>query len=316
MNNNLENPALERILDLYLERFPLPLRYGFSFSSSEDDSHETFYYELTESELALVRKWYDEEAENFSLMEYLEEVNTEEANALLERVMTHDTPFTLDILDSCDLNDPRYFTRVMTVTIDKNGEKKWTQRVGCEISIDEWRQLMRIYILAENRMSFNQLVYKYPEFAQRAIRHMVNVLCDNVCEYSSEFVAIMAEIEETVEKIMNPQKDVLGLLDTDDAEIAEFRSHYELVPDTEQLCCESTEDGSIYVISSISGRQVRFSQVNWMGDQLQQDGFTCPAEKLLKAWNLTTYDELQKYLKEHYSSRTAFEDLRAFTAQL
>ena len=76
------------------------------------------------------------------------------------------------------------------------------------------------------------------------------------------------------------------------------------------------EYGSIYVISSISGRQVRFSQVNWIGDQLQHDGFTCPAEKLLKAWNLTTYDELQKYLKEHYSSRTAFEDLRAFTAQL
>lgn len=72
----LVNKPAQRIADMYIQRFPREKKYGITLTSTEDDGEDIFYYQMSERELGILRKWEnldDDEREDYAdLGDFLE----------------------------------------------------------------------------------------------------------------------------------------------------------------------------------------------------------------------------------------------------
>jgi len=316
-----QESAICRVVNMYLERFPLTPHYGIELSSTEDDSHEKLYYKMSKEEMALLHAWQNNE-EEMSLGEYLQSCIDKDSSGqyqdMYDRWIEHSSPFPLNMIDSCDLDNPLFFTRVGVRQLNDKNELRTQCTIGMQVSVEDMKQLLFIFIKEHNQVTFNQLMYLFPDFSARMNRHISWSLCDGVCETMYPFVLDMIEIKEMVLDICSPERDVLGLCAMEDEHIRTFLQRYELVPDYVELYDESGDEYMFHVLSYIEGHRLRLFQEEVSGPHDEHwpvESQYYDADLLCQTLGLDSYQALQNYMKEHYSTKTAFHDFQVWAEQ-
>jgi hypothetical protein len=224
-----------QIATMYLQQHPRSFSYATHLSSSEDESEFTFYHTLSDDEIAIIRQWqdleYDEDNEEIELQEYLMENHYDD---LLDKLLTHLTPFQLDTLDGCDLDDALQFTNFSIQFLEDDGTLRTPAIIGCPLTDDEFVELLELCLLHSNRLSMNMLVYKKPELAQRLIRHLVWSYCDYQFESYDPSICDLYELKSIARSILDPSTDILHLKDSQDIRIQAFLKENKIETETEK----------------------------------------------------------------------------------
>lgn len=232
-----ENEKVEiahQIAEMYLQQFPRPKCYGVHLLSSEGGNELTPYYQLTDEEIAVIRNWeknpVDEDGCEIDFHEYLEEGHGD----LMERFLSYDAPFELDIIDSCDLNNPLKFTNFSIQFKNKDGSLNLPQIMGCPLSDEEFVELLACCLLFENRISMNMLVYRKPEIAKHIIEHLTWAYLDNKFECWEPSICDLDELKSITRSILDPSVDILHLIDSDDIRIQAFLKGHKIEKEAEK----------------------------------------------------------------------------------
>lgn len=224
-----------QIASMYLQQHPRPVSYATHLSSSEDESEFTFYHTLSDDEIAIIRQWQDleddEDDEEMGLQEYLMENHYDD---LLDHLLSHLTPFQLDTLDYCDLDDALQFTSFSIQFLKDDGTLSTPAIIGCPLTDDEFVKLLQYCLLSSNRLSMNMLVYREPELAQRLVRHLVWSYCDYQFESYKPSICDLYELKSIARSILDPSTDILHLKDSQDIRIQAFLKEHTVKTETEK----------------------------------------------------------------------------------
>ena len=235
LKGNEKAEVAHQIAEMYLQQFPRPICYASHLSSSDDDSKLTVYHQLTDEELAIIQRWIDisvdENEDEIELQEYLEENGHDD---LLGKLMEHDTPFLLDILDYVDLNDKQQFTQFSIQFKEDDGTWNRPQSIGSPLTDAEFVELLELCLLLSNRLSMNMLVYRKPELAKRIIEHMVWAYCDFQFESWYPSLIDLTELKSIARSILDPSVDILHLHDSEDIRIRAFMKGHKIEKETEE----------------------------------------------------------------------------------
>ena len=222
LKNKEKAEVAHQIAEMYLQQHPRPNFYGVRLTSSEGGDELTYYHQLTDEEIAIIRNWeknpIDEEGVEISLHEYLESYHGD----LFDKLSTYDSPFDLDYLDSCDLDKPLKYTDFSIQFKEKDGSLRYPNKIGCPLTDSEFIELLTCCLLAENRISMNMLVYRKPEIAQHIIEHLMWSYYDFKFEVWNPTICELDELKSITNSILDPSIDVLHLLDCEDIRIKAF----------------------------------------------------------------------------------------------
>lgn len=223
----VKKPA-QRIADMYIQRFPREKEYGITLTSTEDDSEDIFYYQMSERELGILRKWEnlkDEDREEYmDLGDFLE---AEGAQDLINKYLSHNSPFQLNIIKDCDTEKPLCFTRfrVRQVNLDDNTLDR-PCHINVPLSDDEYKQLFALALVRDNELTMNMIVNELPELAQKITRHISWALLDFVIETKHPFIFEPIEIHEAITPILDSKQDLLGLFKSEDEKLRIFAENH------------------------------------------------------------------------------------------
>ena len=233
LNENEQAEVAQQIAEMYLQKFPRPKSYAVHLSSTEDHSEMTFYQNLTDKEIAIIRSWEelpDNDEGDYTLQEYLEENGYTD---LLEKLMCQPTPFPLNILDWCDLNDTLQFTSFSIQFKEDNGNLGHPSYIGFPLTDSEFVELLVQCLLTSNRLSMNMLVYRMPELAQRIIAHLTWAYCDYQFETYNDSIIDLVNLKSVAQSILDPTVDILHLSESEDIRIKAFLKGHKIEKDNE-----------------------------------------------------------------------------------
>ena len=209
-----------RIADLYLERFPREELYGIGLTSTEDASTLRAYRHFDRETLEMLtgcQRIADEERCT------LETVLEEEGHAeLIEALREHDTGLYLDTVQNVDIEHPQKFTDFTMRVMDEEGKLQAPRFVGVPLTDEEFKEILVELLMNSNHYSFNNLVYRKPEIAQKVMRHLAYAYLDFTSESMWPFVCEMEELKEIAARILTPGKDVLHLFQGEDEDMRDF----------------------------------------------------------------------------------------------
>lgn len=320
--NQIMRDAASQIADLYLERFPRECSYGVNLSSSDDDSEMTCYHRFTSEELDILRKCSQiAKEEDCTLHEVLngdvdvEPLNGDELAKLLDRLLEHDVPMCLDILDSVDLDHPLKFTKFLFQKFDFKPESTQFKplKLGVAMTDEEFKEVMTELLIRSNRYSLNNMVYDKSEIAQHIMCKLAYSSCDGLFECHTPFVCEMTELKDCVGSVLNPFKDVLGLFESTDKTLRGFVRRNQIVPETGELYCCCDDADWFHVLVNFEGTNVSISQegITSEGQFHDTDEFVVPAAVIMQCFSIDQPEGIFPYLKEHYNTRDCFGQLRA-----
>lgn len=298
--------AAQNIASLYLEKYPRKLSYGVTLSSTEDDSEMTFYQELTNEELELLQE--------FSKIAKEEECNLDDIllseghEELVQKLIEHDTPMPLNVIESVDLDNPLKFTEFSFLPIKENGTIGHKTFIGVNLTDDEYKELLVELLLNANRYSMNMLVYHKPELSQKIIKHLTYASMDNLYENHNMYVSDMYEHKNVCESILNPFKDVLGLFNSEDSNIKMFVEKNQIVPEYGEIY-SNYKDDNFHVQMYYIGTKVEFYQegMTRMSSSFHDiEKFVVKASDIMKKYGLDKPEDIYPYLKKHYNSPDCF----------
>ena len=195
------NAELHKQVEDYLAAHPREVMYGVTLTSTEDDSESTFYHPMTDDELALLRQWESLTDEQKSDYAHLEEFLSEQGrDDLVEKWLTHHSPFELNILHDCDTEHPLSFTKVLVHRIIDNKLQSKCY-INVPLTDNEYIELIVLCLNHKDTVTMNMISAELPQIAAIINRHIMWALCDFVCESHHPFVFDITEIKETAEKI-------------------------------------------------------------------------------------------------------------------
>lgn len=316
--NKSEEQVADMIIDLYMEKHPRTEKYAVTLASTEDDSEITYYQPLTEEEKKVIADINSDIEEDEYLEEYL--VCEEGGQEIIDKMLDVNSPFQLDILKSCDLNDMQKFS-IVKINVKDEGDTTKRMYASTMLSDIEFRQMMKLYIMNQNRMSVNMLTYLMPEFTQKMMGHIVETYNYGVYDFYKPFSVEMTEVSEAVDAIMNPMKNELGLFDSQDDAIRQFMQRYAIVPCAFELYDERENCFYFRVYAYFQGNKLHvghekqnWPQYSFYADIPDEASLIVDATVLCKHLQLSNYDELCEYLKENFNKYSAVNDLRKFLA--
>lgn len=314
-NANLVYEAGKRIAKMYLDKFPREYSYKITLTSSEDDSEGEFYFSLSDEEYAVLKAWKnlpeDDELYGCGLDEYLECNGYEK---LRDRFLEHDSPYRLNFVYSCDLDDKLKFTKLGIHMFEKDSKTlKYERKLGFCFSDEEFCYLL-LAIMMDQDFTMNKLVYKNTDLAKKLFKHLSYGSYENITDSPYPFIISFDVFADIADKILDPQKDLLGLFSSEDKEILSFANKYAHVPDSFVLYDEfAGGDNKFFIIqASFHGKNLFIyeSGMDENGRWLDCDDLTVNADEICKKLNVDSYEALVEYLEDHYNTRTAICDLR------
>lgn len=307
-NSELAN----RIADEYLAKFPRRLSYGVTLVSSEDDSEMTFYRAFSDEELDILRECFRiANEEDLDLHEILESEGHEE---LLEKLLQHNLPMILDIVESADVEHPLKFADFSYQTLEEDGSLADKWRIRTDLTDEEFKEILVELMLNSNCYSMNMLVYRKPELAQKIMKHIAYASLDYLFENHSPFIAEMDELKSICDSIMNPFKDILAIFHSDDADVKDFAEKHQIVPDCgpdNVFFEEYGEQDSCHVQLHFIGTVVEITQqkIKGAGESHEMESFKMEASVLMDKFGLEKPEEIYPYLKEHYHTADCYRQL-------
>ena len=197
-----------RLAQEYVNNNPREESYPVTLGSIDDDSHGIYCHKLSDDEKALIMAWQtmteNDELYGADLDEFLAEKNVE----LRDRLLANDSVYTLNHLDSCDLNDPQKFTKC---TIREFYEKDGTFSSPCNVDVplsdDEYVLILAAFI-SDPKFTMNKLIYKLPEIGSKIMAHIVNVTYNDAFENPNPFIVIFNEMEDAARMIRKNNNDI------------------------------------------------------------------------------------------------------------
>lgn len=291
----------EKIASLYLEKNPRDLFYG-AHLLGEDDEEIYSYKKLTEEELNVLRKCSElAKSEECGLGEILE---SEGHVKLLEKLLQHDTPYSLGFLDSIDLEHPRKFSWFAFQSVSAQATLEREKIIGVDLTDEEYKEILIELLLNSNHYSMNMLVYQKPELAQQIMEHLSYASMDFMFENWKPFVADMKELKDVCENILNPFKDTLGLFECKNPVIKTFVLRHQIVPKYGLFNEYQTH-------MHFEGRKIEVSNERYTdNDSGSFESFTIDASVVMEKYGLDTPEDIYPYFKEHYNKANALEQLR------
>ncbi len=298
------------IADLYLKQYPRELSYGVKLTSSEDDSELILYHELSKEEIEILKKCSAIAVEEVCTLDEI--LSGEGYDELVEKLVEHDTPMDLDIVDSIDLDNPLKFTQFSFQSLNEDGTLGYKRSLGMNLTDDEFKEILEELLLYKNHYSMNMLVYHKPELCQKIMRHLTYASVDYKYENWNFYIADMIEHKEICEKILNPFKDVLGLFKSKDSNIKEFALCHQLVPECGRfneiyINCEGHD--VFHVQMHFIGTNICFSQegVTTIRNNFHDvESFTVVAKDVMERFKLETPEDIYPYINEHYNTPDSF----------
>lgn len=298
----------QMIANLYLERFPRELSYGVTLASTEDDSEITIYHKLSKEEMATIRECSTiASEEECSLDEILKD---EGHNELAERLLEHDIPKPLDVIDSINLDNPLKFTWFSFQEINDDGSLGYKRRIGKSLTDDEFKEILIELLLKENRYSMNMLVYHKPELCQKIIKHITYASMDNQFENWNSYIADMCEHKDICESILNPFKDILNIFNSENKDLSDFALRHQIVPYdyNNEIYRIDEETDSYHCLMNFCGTRLVFLQEGATDKGVFHDceKYIIDANLLMEKFSLKSPKEILPYLKEHYNTPDCF----------
>lgn len=304
------NKGVNEIVNLYLKQHPRKLSYGTSLLSSIDDSELTQYKTLEEEELETIRRCRSIAVESgCRLHEVLETEGTED---LLEKLLAHNTPMLLNILDDVDLETPLKFTDFYVWQQDENYELLPPQRIGMDLTDDEFKLLLAEHLKASNRYSFNILVCDHPSLAQKIMQHMTWYVSGGNLRFGNynPFICEMREFQTIANSILDPFVDSLGLFESEDSTLKQFAFEHQIVPDSaNEIYLGNNENDTFHCLVYFEGRKLVFIQegITQINNRMHDyEHFEVDGRTFLERFNLDSPKEIVPYLKEHYNVKGCF----------
>ena len=291
----------EKIASLYLEKNPRDLFYGARLLG-EDAEEIWSYKKLTEEELNVLRKCSElAKSEECGLGEILE---SEGHVKLLEKLLEHESPYSLGYLDSIDLEHPLKFSGFAFQSVSAQATLDSEKIIGVDLTDEEYKEILIELLLNSNHYSMNMLVYRKPELAQQIMEHLSYASMDFMFENWEPFVADMKELKEVCEKILNPFKDTLSLFECENPVIKTFVLRHQIVPKYGLFNEYQTH-------MHFEGRKIVVSNEQYTDNSSGSfESFTIDASVVMKKYGLDTPEEIHPYFKEHYNKVGALEQLR------
>lgn len=210
--NSKDKEMAARIAAMYLEKKPRPELFLVNLCSSEDDSQGGYYRKFSEEDKAVIRKWETENEDNLSLDEFLEY----EDKDLYERLVSNSSPYPLNMIDSCDLDDMKKYSPCQIREYHKDKDQHSVYGASFPLSDEEFCLLLADRIDSVMGMSMNSIVISHPELAQDIMSHLVDVTWGIHYANPYPFLVILSEIENAANEILDPHTDILGLFTSDD----------------------------------------------------------------------------------------------------
>lgn len=305
-----------KIATVYLEKFPRRKLYGVHLTSIGYASEMTVYTSLSEEEIKIIKECsLIANEESCSLDEILD---SEGYNDLLEKLFEHDTCLPLNSVESVDLDNPLKFTSFSYQELNDNGELEYMRSIGCELTDDEFKEILVELLLSSNRYSMNMLVYRKPDLCQKITRHITYASMDYQFENRSSYIADMYEHKSICESILNPFKDILDIFNSNDDHIRKFAINHQLVPE----CGEQNElyanyedhgNDSFHVLMHYEGTKIIISQEGMTRIKANfhdLDRFTIDAYDVMKKYSLEKPEDIYPYLKQKCNNANCFYMLR------
>lgn len=311
----LEYETCKRVAQMYLDKFPREFSYQITLTSSEDDSEGVCYFKLSDEEYSVLEAWKNlseaDELYGVNLDEYLA-LNGQES--LRDRFLNVSSPYLLDIVDSCDLDEKLQFNCLGVNLFEKDAKTlKRESKIGVPLSDNEFCELL-VAIMMDKNFTMNKLVYKNTDLAKKIFKHLSNAAYDYVLESPEPYIISFDEFADIADKILEPHKDLLGLFSSEDDAIISFANTYAHVPDFFEIYYESSDDkGKLFHIGvNFLGKNLEIFQEGIDDDMnyFDCDSFSINAEEVCKGLNVDSYEEIKRYLCEHYNSRTGLCDFR------
>lgn len=297
----------QMIATLYLDKFPRKQSYGVTLTSTEDDSEMTFYHKLSNEEIEILHKCSTIAIEEqCTLDEILSEEGYEE---LSEKLVEHDTPMPLNIINSIDLDNPLKFTSFHFQSIKDDGTLGYKRKIGTDLTDDEFKQILIELLLHGNRYSMNMLVYHKPELCQKIIKHITYASMDYQFENWNNYIADMCEHKDICEKILNPFIDILNIFNSEDKAIAKFALDHQIVPnDDNEIYTHHGKTDSFHCIMNFHGTRLDFQQegLTTKGNFHDIENFSIDGKKFMEKFSLKDPKEILPYLKENYNTPECF----------
>lgn len=212
-----DRETAHRIAEMYLKKYPRSLSYAVYFESDTGDER-SYYYELSDEEIEIVRKWeasQELEEDNMSLTNYLEFVAAED-------LLSFRPMGSYCFLQYVDLNDTLKYTSFSVQYRNEDGSFSPVNKIGIDLSDDEYIELLEELLLSKNHLSVNMLVDRKPKLAQHIMRALIRTDDFEIC---NPFVCDMDELKSIVHTILDPSIDILHLTTNEDKNIREFIKH-------------------------------------------------------------------------------------------
>ena len=310
-NADLVHEAGKRIAKMYLEKFPREFSYKITLSSTYEENWGESYYSLTDEEYAVLHAWEnlpeDDECYGCGLDEYLECHGYEK---LRDRFLQPEYPHCLNFVYSCDLDDKLKFSKLGIHMFEKDSKTLKYEGNRCFDFTDEEFCELLLDIMMDQDFTMNKLVCKNNDIARKIFNH---IICDaTIMDTSYPFIISFDELTDIADKILDPQKDLLGLFSSEDEGILSFINQYAHVPDSFVLYEGSDNEKFFIIQASFHGNNLFIFEngTDENGNYLSFDDLTVNADELCKKLNVDSYEALVEYLEEHYNTRTAICDLK------
>ena len=308
LDGNIQNQeTAERIVALYLDRFPRKESYGVTLSSSEDDSEMTFYHTLSEEELEILHVCSAIALqEDCTLGEILSDEGYDE---LEEKLVAHDTVFPLNIVSAIDLDTPLKFTKFHLQHITEDGSLGSKQTIGVELTDREFKEILIELLLHSKRYSMNMMAYHKPELCQKIMEHLTRASLDGITENWHPFIADMCEHKRICESILNPFIDVLDIFNHEDKAISKFAHQHQIVPEAGEIYIQTNGTDWFHCVMHFSGTKLEFHQegLTQLSHRFHDlEKFSIDGRELMEKFALKTPEEIMTYLKEHYNTPDCF----------
>ena len=215
-----------RIAEMYLEKCPLTKSYKVTLTQVDTGTEFEFYFKLNNEELELLRQWPDAQEDYIYLYDFLD--TSDIGRDLIAMFLESTDLFATDNIIDCDLDDTLQFVGFRMQMKDKDGNWRKPEHQVAPLTDEAYAKILAQNLIERGHLSINMLMARLPEVAQRIMDYIVSTYYDGVYEMTEPFILELDDIQIATEKILNKETDLLGLFNSDDADLRDFAIRHEV----------------------------------------------------------------------------------------
>lgn len=307
---NFEKTALT-IAEMYLEKNPRNKFYKVILEP-EEEVICTPYLCLTDENIKIIRECNEiAEEEGINLDKVLESKGYED-------LATEAKGFQVSLdLYRIDLENPLKYSDFKVLELNEDGTLS-SYKQSVPLTDAEWAELFAEHLLRRNYLSFNNLIYYKPKFAQHISSHIAHAAIDFIGDSDKPFIVEMTEFREACENVLNPFKDTLKLFDDKNESIERFVDRFKIIPGGEDWCTlyEEVDNDSILSIRAFfEGTNIEILHEIIPNTPLgvinsKKRTFTTSAKNIMKRFSIEKVEDIFPYLQKNYNFKNCFEILK------